>query len=155
MLDLFVFTIFCQLVSSFSLLLLSTVSLALVGPHQRSSVAVSLGLTTSQGSSPTRHRRKLRQFKNIRTLISSFHATLDSCLNSINSFHPENKQQLPNLLAPGILYIGQSYCYSPEKTFYIFSQQIKLIIYFRFAGTISVYSSTKCHVFHNASFFGS
>ena len=31
--------------------------------------------------------------------------------------------------------------------------QIELIIYFRFAGTISVYSSTKCRVFHNAALF--
>ena len=34
---------------------------------------------------------------------------------------------------------------------YIFSQQIQLIIYFRFVRTISVYSSTKCHVFHNVT----
>lgn len=54
-------------------------------------------LTTSQGSFPTRHRHKLDSSKNIRTLVSSFHATLDSCLNSINSFHHENKQQLMNV----------------------------------------------------------
>jgi hypothetical protein len=96
-LQLSVFTIFWQLVSSISLLLLSAVSLPLGSIHYSSSAALSLGLTSSQGSFLTRHRRKLDSSKNIRTLISSFHATLDSCLNSINSFHHENKQQLINV----------------------------------------------------------
>jgi len=34
-----------------------------------------------------------------------------------------------NLYAPCILYIGQTYHYTPEYAFYIFSQQIYLIIF--------------------------
>jgi hypothetical protein len=60
-----------------------------------------------------------------------------------------------NLQAPCILYIGQTYCYAPEYTFYIFSQQIHLIIFFRLSVTIFVYSSTKCRVFPNVILLGS
>jgi len=35
-----------------------------------------------------------------------------------------------NLYAPCILYIGQPYRYSPEYTFYVFSQQIYYLIIF-------------------------
>ena len=35
-----------------------------------------------------------------------------------------------NLQAPCILYIGQTYRYSPEYSFYVFSQQIYIIIFF-------------------------
>ena len=56
-----------------------------------------------------------------------------------------------NLQAPCILYIGQTYRYSPEYTFYIFSQQIYLIIFFGLSLTIFVYSSTKCRVFPNVT----
>ena len=35
-----------------------------------------------------------------------------------------------NLYAPCVLYIGQTYRYSPKYSFYIFSQQIYLIIFF-------------------------
>jgi len=37
-----------------------------------------------------------------------------------------------NLYAPYILYIGQTYRYSPQYAFYIFSQQINLIIFLNF-----------------------
>ena len=37
-----------------------------------------------------------------------------------------------NLQSPCILYIGQMYRYSPEYSFYIFSQQIYLIIFLDF-----------------------
>ena len=37
-----------------------------------------------------------------------------------------------NLYAPCILYIGQTYRYSTEYTFYIFSQKIYLIIFLDF-----------------------
>ena len=37
-----------------------------------------------------------------------------------------------NLKAPCVLYIGQTYRYSPEYTFYIFSQQIYFIIFLDF-----------------------
>jgi len=60
-----------------------------------------------------------------------------------------------NLLAPCILYIGQKYRYSPQYSFYIFSQQIYLIIFFRLSLTIFVYSSTKYRVYSNATLLGS
>jgi len=59
------------------------------------------------------------------------------------------------LYAPCTLYIGQTYSYSPEYTFYIFSQQIYLIIFFILSLTIFVYSSTKCRVFPNVTLLGS
>ena len=59
-----------------------------------------------------------------------------------------------NLYAPCILYIGQTYRYSPEYTFYIFSQQIHLIIFFRLSLAIFVYSSTKCRVFPYVTLLG-
>jgi len=42
-----------------------------------------------------------------------------------------------NLQAPCILYIGQIYRYSPEYAFYIFIQQINLIIFLGFLSTSS------------------
>ena len=61
-----------------------------------------------------------------------------------------------NLYAPRILYIGQTCRYSPEYSFYIFSQQIYFIIFFfRLSLTIFVYSSTKCRVFPNVTLLGS
>ena len=56
-----------------------------------------------------------------------------------------------NLYAPCILYIGQTYRYSPQYSFYIFSQKIHLIIFFRLSLAIVVYSSTKCRVFPNVT----
>jgi hypothetical protein len=52
-----------------------------------------------------------------------------------------------NIKAPCILYIGQTYRYSPEYTFYIFSQQKYLIFFFFFFFAIFVYSFTKCCLF--------
>ena len=63
-----------------------------------------------------------------------------------------------NLYAPCILYIGQTYRYSPEYSFYIFSQQMYLIIiiiFFRISLTFFVYSSTKCLLFPNVILLGS
>jgi len=48
-----------------------------------------------------------------------------------------------NLYAPCILYIGQTHRYSPEYAFYIFSEQIHLIIFVRLSITIFVYSSPQ------------
>jgi len=59
-----------------------------------------------------------------------------------------------NLYSPCILYIRQTCRSSPEYYFYIFSQQIYLI-FFLISLTISVYSSTKCRVFPNATLLGS
>ena len=58
---------------------------------------------------------------------------------------------LVNLWAPCILYIGQVYRQSPECAFYIFSQQIYLIFFFRLYLAIFVCSSTKCRVFPNVT----
>ena len=52
-------------------------------------------------------------------------------------------------------YIGQAYRQTPEYAFYIFSQQILLIIFFRLSLTIFVYFSTKCRVFFNVILLGS
>ena len=66
------------------------------------------------------------------------------------------KAALPiNLYAPRILYIGQTYRYTTDNTFYIFSRQIYLIIFFRLSLTIFVYSSTKCLVSPNVTLLGS
>ena len=59
-----------------------------------------------------------------------------------------------NFQAPCVLYIGQAYRYSPEYSFYIFSQQIYLIIFFRLSLAIFFYSSTKCRVFPNVTLLG-
>ena len=60
-----------------------------------------------------------------------------------------------NLYATYILYIGQTYRYFPEYSFfYIFSQQIYLIIFFRHSLTIFFYSFTKCRVFPNVTVLG-
>ena len=61
---------------------------------------------------------------------------------------------LINLYAPCILYIGQTYRYSQEYFFYIFSEQIYLI-FFRLSLTIFIYSSTKYRVFPNVTLLGS
>jgi len=41
------------------------------------------------------------------------------------------------------IYIGQTYRYSPDYCFYVFSQQIYLIIFFRLSLTIFVYPSLQ------------
>jgi hypothetical protein len=75
--------------------------------------------------------------------------------------HEETQSVVPeavrdfNLYASCILYIGQTYRYSAENTFYVFSRQIYLIIFFRFSLTIFVYSSKKCRVFPNVTLLGS
>jgi len=73
------------------------------------------------------------------------------CMNT----EMEYTYEITNLYAPCNLYIGQSYRYSPEYSFYIFSQQIYLIIFFGLSLTIFVYSSTKCRVFPNVTVLGS
>jgi hypothetical protein len=65
------------------------------------------------------------------------------------------KNDCINLWVPCILLTGQAYCYSPEYAFYIFSQQIYLIIFFRLSRAIFVNSATKCRVFRNVTLFGS
>ena len=60
-----------------------------------------------------------------------------------------------NLYAPCILNIGQAYCHSPANAFYIFSQQVHLMIFLILARTISVFSSRKRHVLLKVTFFGS
>jgi len=48
-----------------------------------------------------------------------------------------------NLYAPHVLYIGQTYRYSPEYTSYIFSQQIYLIIFLDFLSPSSFIPAHK------------
>ena len=67
----------------------------------------------------------------------------------------ESLKKLINLYAPCILYIGQTYRYSPEYAFYIFSQQIYIYIFFSLSLAIFVYSFTKCRVFPNVTLLGS
>jgi hypothetical protein len=61
-----------------------------------------------------------------------------------------------NLQEPCFLCIGQAYHYSPNVAFYIFFQQIPCISseYFKHAAH-SPFFSSYCHLFHNATFFGS
>ena len=55
-------------------------------------------------------------------------------------YEPYNTRSWFNHYAPCILYIGQTCRYSPQYTFYIFSQQIYLIIFLKISLTIFVYS---------------
>jgi hypothetical protein len=54
-----------------------------------------------------------------------------------------------NLYEPCVLYIGQAYHYPPNVAFYILSTE-----YFKHASH-SPFFSSKCRLFHNATFFGS
>ena len=53
-----------------------------------------------------------------------------------------------------ILYIGRAYPYSPNVAFYIFFSTTISTEYFKHAAN-SPFFSSKCHLFHNAAFFGS
>ena len=66
-----------------------------------------------------------------RALVSFIHHRryIISGIASVVKLHINNKC-LVNLYAPCILHIGQTYRYSTEYSFYIFSQQIYLIIFF-------------------------
>ena len=69
--------------------------------------------------------------------------------------HPIYGTGVPLLpTAPCILYMGQAYRYSPEYAFYIFSQQIYLIIYLRLSPS-SFIPPQKCRLFPNVKLLGS
>jgi hypothetical protein len=49
-------------------------------------------------------------------------------------------------------YIGRAHRYPPNTLFYVFFQQYTYWIFFKFC-TLSVFFSSKCCLFHNATFF--
>jgi hypothetical protein len=53
-----------------------------------------------------------------------------------------------------VLFIGRAYRYPPDVTFYIFFSATINTEYFKHAAH-SPFFSSKCHLFHNANFFGS
>ena len=56
---------------------------------------------------------------------------------------------------PCVLYIGRVYSYLPDVAFYIFFFSTTISTeYFKHAAHSQFFSS-KCHLFHNATFFGS
>ena len=59
-----------------------------------------------------------------------------------------------NLQEPCALYIGQMYRYPPDVAFYIFFSTDISTEYFKHAAH-SPFFSSKCRLFHNATFFGS
>jgi len=52
------------------------------------------------------------------------------------------------------IYIGQAYCYPPDVAFYIFLSANISTEYLKHAAH-SPFFSSKCSLFHNATFFGS
>ena len=59
-----------------------------------------------------------------------------------------------NLYEPCVLHIGRAYCYPPDVAFYIFFSTNISTDYFKHA-VHSPFFSSKCRLFHNATFFGS
>ena len=59
-----------------------------------------------------------------------------------------------NLQEPCVLYIGRAYRYLPNVAFYIFFSTNISTEYFKHAAH-SPFFSSKCRLFHNATFFGS
>jgi hypothetical protein len=55
---------------------------------------------------------------------------------------------------PFVLYIGRAYRYPPDVAFYIFFSTNISTDYFKNAAH-SLFFSSKCRLFHNATFFGS
>jgi hypothetical protein len=58
-----------------------------------------------------------------------------------------------NLKEPCVLYIGQAYRYLPNVAFYIYFSTNICTEYFKHAAH-SPFFSSKCRLFHNATFFG-
>jgi hypothetical protein len=59
-----------------------------------------------------------------------------------------------NLQEPCVLYAGQAYRYPPDVAFYIYFSTNISTEYLKHAAHSPIFSS-KCHLFHNATFFGS
>jgi hypothetical protein len=59
-----------------------------------------------------------------------------------------------NLQEPCVLYAGRAYRYSPDVALYIFFSTNISTEYFKLAAH-SPFFSSKCRLFHNATFFGS
>jgi hypothetical protein len=52
------------------------------------------------------------------------------------------------------IYIGRAHRYPPDVAFYVFFSTTISTEYFKHAAH-SLFFSSKCHLFHNATFFGS
>jgi hypothetical protein len=59
-----------------------------------------------------------------------------------------------NLQEPCVLYKGRAYRYPPDVAFHIFFSTNISTEYFKHAAH-SPFFSSKCYLFHNATFFGS
>ena len=59
-----------------------------------------------------------------------------------------------NFQEPCVLYMGRAYRYPPDVAFYIFFSTTISTEYFKHAA-LSPFFSSKCRLFHNATFFGS
>jgi hypothetical protein len=63
-----------------------------------------------------------------------------------------------NLQEPSVLYIGRTgrtQHYPPNTPFYIFIQQISVLNFLNMLHILRFFFSSKCRLFHNATFFGS
>ena len=59
-----------------------------------------------------------------------------------------------NLQEPCVLYIGRAYRYPPDVAFYVFFSATISTEYFKNAEH-TLFFSSKCRLFHNATFLGS
>jgi hypothetical protein len=59
-----------------------------------------------------------------------------------------------NLYEPCVLYIGRAHRYPPNTPFHVFFQLIYVLNFLNMLHTLHFFSS-KCHLLHNATFFGS
>ena len=79
-------------------------------------------------------------------------------LQSIKDLLPTDAQEnCFNLYEPCVLYIGRAYRYTPDFALYIYIYIYSTNIsteYFKHAAH-SPFFSSKCRLFHNATFFGS
>jgi hypothetical protein len=76
-------------------------------------------------------------------------------INSVNIFpvNPSSTAYL-NISEPCVLCIGRAYCYPPNVAFHILFLTNISTEYFKHAAH-SPFFSSKCRLFHNATFFGS
>ena len=73
--------------------------------------------------------------------------------NSYTLLHTLKTPVHINLYEPCVLYIGRAYRYPPDVAFYIFLSTNISTEYFKHAAH-SPFFSSKCRLFHNATFFG-
>jgi hypothetical protein len=58
-----------------------------------------------------------------------------------------------DLYEPYVLYIRRAHRYSPNTRFYVFFQHIYVLNFFKHTAH-PIFFSSKCRLFHNATFFG-